>query len=61
MIDSLNTQSTALMLISAVASLDFSGSISAGAEELTGSGEGTGQDIDDRVQISAAAMKMQGR
>jgi len=61
MIDSLNTQSTALMLISSVAALNSSMSVGTGAEELTGSGEGTSQDLDDRVQISAAAMKLQGR
>jgi len=61
MIDSLNTQSTALMLISSVAALNSSMSVPTGAEELTGSGEGTSQDLDDRVQISAAAMKLQGR
>jgi len=61
MINTLNTQSTALMLISSVAALNLAGSVVPGTEEMTGLSEGTGQDLDDRVQISAAALKMQGR
>lgn len=61
MISALNTENTALMLISSAAALNFSTSVVAGSEEMTGAGEGTSQDFDDRVQISAAAMKLQGR
>ena len=61
MVDSINTQSTALMLITSVATLIPSTGALPGSEEQTGSGEGTSQDFDDRVQISSAAMKMQGR
>ena len=61
MIESINAQTSALESTASITGINMTTKASAKTEEMTGLGEGTTQDIDDTVQISAQAMKAQGR